>query len=520
MSDFERLYYYRPSAKHPDPTTVRADVFIFGASVAGVAAAIQVKNDGLTPVIAEFGRRLGGVTASGLGRTDFGDKRAIGGIARKFYRELGKYYGSADPDGTAWYPEPAIVIEILSRWLEEYEVDVHYEQHIETVTTIDGRIRSVAMENGTVFEAGAFIDASYEGDMMAAAGVSYRVGRESNAEYGETLNGIQFGSPHHRFNARVDPYVKRGRPDSGLLPLVTEEPPGEQGAGDDSVQAYNFRLCLTNVPANRMPFPAPPAYDPARFELMSRYVNAGVFDVIDLNFPLVNGKTDLNNRGAISTDHIGANHEWPNGDYGTRQRLFEDHVNYTMGLLYFLSNDGSIPLSVRTRMAEWGLPLDEFIDTGHWPHYLYVREARRLVGEVVVTENHGRHRVTEFDSIGLASYPMDSHNCRRIHVQGTCINEGDVQQAAAGPYALPYRAITPRREECTNLLVPVCLSASHIAFGSIRMEPVFFILGQSAGAAAVLALKTGRPVQEVDYATLRQVLLKGDQRLEPSAIAI
>lgn len=305
-----------------------------------------------------------------------------------------------------------------------------------------------------------------------------------------------------------------GKPDSGLVPGVMDAPPGIQGMGDKCVQAYNFRLCLTQDPKIRIPFPEPPNYDPARFELLRRYLQAGVWEAMKHHVHMQNGKTDLNNFGGFSTDHIGANHEFPDGDYETRERIFQDHVNYTLGMLYYLANDKSVPAYVREEVSSWGLPADEFVETAHWPHQLYIREARRMISDVVMTEQHCRHLKWVEDSVGLASYQMDSHNCRRIVIDGRAVNEGDVQIPTAGPYPISYRAIVPKADECTNLLVPVCLSASHIAYGSIRMEPVFMVLGQSAAAAAALALQSATTVQQVDYSKLRKRLLEDGQILD------
>ena len=515
-TDFSRLRYYAPQAKSDNPLQIDADLCIYGGTPAGIAAAVQASRMGLKVVIAEFGARLGGITASGLGRTDFGRKHTIGGIAKEFYRELGRRYGSEEPDGTFWYMEPHVAEDIFTQMVQSAGCPVYFEQHLEQVEVRGGKIVSITMENGNVFRASAFIDASYEGDLMARAGVTYFVGREDNRTYRETWNGIQFGSPWHTFKAFVDPFVIEGKPDSGLLYGISDQAPGVQGQGDRSIQAYNFRICLTDKPDNRVPFPAPPGYDPQKFELLLRYIKAGVWDVMGLHKPMPNSKTDLNNFGAVSTDFIGMNHEWPEADYATRERLFQEHVHWNLGMLYFLANDERVPKEIRDEVSQWGLPADEFTSTANWPHYLYVREARRLVGEVVMNQNHCLLYKKEEDSIGLASYGMDSHNCRRLVIDGRVVNEGDVEIPVAGPYPISYRAIIPKGEQCTNLLVPVCLSASHIAYGSIRMEPVFMVLGQSAATAAALALQTGRAVQDVDYAELRERLLADGQVLEAS----
>ncbi|GAA3411338.1 FAD-dependent oxidoreductase [Paenibacillus hodogayensis] len=515
ITDFSKLRYYKKQAVSENPERVKADLCIYGGTSAGISAAVQATRMGLSVVIAEFGLHLGGLTASGLGRTDFGYKTSVGGIAREFYQEIGKQYGSEDGDGTAWYLEPHVAKRVYTEWLEKAGVPVYFEQHLAKVEKKDGKIISITMENGNVFAADAFIDATYEGDLLARAGVSYHVGRESNTVYNETWNGIQFGSPHHTFKAWVDPFVKEGKPDSGLLHGISDEAPGIQGQGDRSVQAYNFRICLTDAPENRVKFPEPPQYDPSKFELLARYLRAGVWDALRLHVPMPNQKTDLNNFGGVSTDHIGMNHEWPDGDYATRERVFQEHVHHNLGMLYFLSNDERVPQAVREEVGRWGLPADEFQQTANWPHYLYVREGRRMVGEVVMNQNHCLRYVKAEDSIGLASYGMDSHNCRRLVLDGRCVNEGDVEIPVLGPYPISHRAILPKGEECTNLVVPVCLSASHIAYGSIRMEPVFMVLGQSAATIAGLALAAGgRAVQDVEYSELRERLLQDGQSLD------
>ncbi|TMV50872.1 FAD-dependent oxidoreductase [Paenibacillus mesophilus] len=516
MTDFSRLSYYVPAEPTGSPLVVETDLCIYGGTAAGVAAAVQASRMGLRVVIAEFGRHLGGIAASGLGSTDHGNKGAIGGIAKEFFRELGTYYGTSEADGAVWYFEPHAAQRIYREWLEKAEIPVYYEQHLAAVEKRSGKLSQITMENGNVFRAAMFIDASYEGDLMARAGVSYHVGRESNATHGETRNGIQFGSHHHMFNAAVDPYVVEGKPDSGLLPGIMDVAPGTQGQGDRSIQAYNFRICLTNVPENRVPIPEPPGYDPRSFALLARYIRAGVWDFRSKKPNLPNGKTDTNNFGAVSTDHIGANHEWPEGDYKTRERIFQSHVTYNMGLLYFLANDESVPLALREERRQWGLAADEFTGTANWPHQLYVREGRRMVSEVVMNEKHCRHLRIEEDSIGMASYTMDSHNCRRLVLEGLCVNEGNVEIPVPGPYRISYRSIVPKGEQCVNLLVPVCLSSSHIAYGSIRMEPVFMILGQSAATAAAIALEGGTAVQDVPYEKLRQRLIQDGQVLEIS----
>jgi hypothetical protein len=503
-------YYYPVPRKDPAPV-VETDVCIYGATPAGIAAAIQTSRMGKRTVIAEFGRHVGGVTASGLGATDTGNKQAIGGIAREFYRRLGAYYRM---EGEAWTFEPRIAELTFLRMLSVAGVEVRFEQRLRSVRMEGSRIVTVEMEDGSTYRAGVFIDATYEGDLMAKARVSYTVGRESNEQYGETLNGVQFGRPFHRFVRPVDPYVREGDPSSGLLWGVSGEHPGYHGEGDHRVQAYCFRMCLTRGPENRIPFTRPDDYDPRRYELLARYLSEGPQDVLYFSPGMPNDKTDVNNNGAFSTDNIGRNYEWPEGDYDTRERIFQDHVTYQRGLMWFLVSDPRVPESLRRRVSEWGLPRDEFQETGGWPHQLYVREARRMVSDYVMTEHDCLGTRIAPESIGLASYTMDSHNCQRYVDNGAAQNEGDVQVRVPGPYPVSYRAIVSPIGECTNLLVPVCLSASHIAFGSIRMEPVYMVLGQSAGAAACLALEAGAAVQEIRYDDLRLLLVEAGQVLD------
>ncbi|MBS4197539.1 FAD-dependent oxidoreductase [Lederbergia citri] len=509
---FENLKYYTPSNPSNHANEISSDLVVYGGTPAGITAAIQAKQKGLSVVIVEFSNHIGGMTASGLGATDFGAKEAVGGLSREFYKRIGQYYGKEEQ----WTFEPKVAKFIFTKWLEENEIPVYYLQHLKEVEMENKKIKRIAMENGNIFIGHIFVDASYEGDLMAKAGISYYVGRESNATYNETYNGVQFGYPHHKFEVPVDPYVIEGKNESGLLPGITEPELQEietRGQGDKRIQAYNFRLCLTQDEENRIPFPKPPYYDPNRYTLLLRYINAGVWDAMNLHTLLPNGKTDLNNYGAVSTDYIGMNYEWPEGSYETRERIFQDHFNYNLGMLYFLANDSQVPLSIREEVAKWGLPKDEFVKTGHWPPQLYIRESRRMISDYVVTDHNCLGQSVINDSIGLASYQMDSHHCRRVVIAGQCVNEGDVE-IPISPYSISYRSVRPREEECTNILVPVCLSASHIAFGSIRMEPVFMILGQSVGVAASLAFKDKTTVQGIQYAKLKKELLRVNQVLE------
>jgi hypothetical protein len=377
------------------------------------------------------------------------------------------------------------------------------------------RITAIVTESGRTFAGKLFIDATYEGDLMAAAGVSYTVGREGNATYSETLNGVQTASAvHHQFVKPVDPYVAPGDPSSGLLPGIDPAGPDAEGSGDHRVQAYCFRLCTTDVPDNRRPWPKPDDYDPLRYELLLRNFEAGDERVPWHPVMMPNRKTDTNNNHAVSTDYVGMNYAYPDGDYATRARIVRAHESYTRGLMWTLANSPRVPPVVRAHFQTWGLTRDEFTDNDNWPHQLYIREARRMVADYVMTQHDCQGRRVAEDPVGLAAYTMDSHNVQRyVDADGHVRNEGDVQVGGFPPYPISFRAILPRRSECTNLLVPVCLSASHIAFGSIRMEPVFMVLGESAATAAVHALQEGVDVQAVDYVRLAEHLRRDGQIL-------
>ena len=518
--------------------TYRADLVIYGGTSAGVVAAVQAARMEKSVILIEPTRHLGGLTTAGLGYTDTGNKAVIGGVAREFYQRVKAHYdrreswkhqdpsefpGYRPDDDAMWTFEPRVAEAILEKMLREVADGVRVVRQTQLdrrsgTTMRDGRIVSIRMKDGTLFVGEYFIDATYEGDLMVAAGVSYTIGRESNAKYGETLNGVQKrGNIHnHRFIVPVDPYVVPGDPSSGLLPRVHAGDPGKDGAGDRRLQAYCYRMCMTRVPENRVPFRKPEGYDERQYELLLRNFEAG-----DVRLPLSirwvpNGKTDTNNMGAFSTDNIGMNYDYPEASDEEREAILREHRLYQEGLMWTLTHHPRVPEKIRNEMAQWGLAKDEFVDNDHWPHAIYVREARRMVSDYVVTELDCRRVRVVKDPVGMGSYNMDSHNVQRyVTKEGTVQNEGDVQVSPGGPYLISYRAIIPRKTECTNLLVPVCLSSSHIAYGSIRMEPVFMILGQSAATAAALALDSGKiPVQQVNYAMLRARLVADRQRLE------
>jgi hypothetical protein len=501
--------YFHPDFARLGPAgIIAADLCVYGASPGGIIAAIQAARLNRSVILLEPGPRIGGMTTSGLGFTDIGNKAAIGGLAREFYQRIGRHYGEKE----AWTFEPHVAERVFREWLTEAGVPVHCRQFIAGVEREGTRLTALRTLGGLMVRARMFIDAGYEGDLLGLAGCTQVIGREANNVYGETLNGAQVHETH-QFEAPVDPFAIPGARDSGLLPGIE---PGEPvvGAGDHRIQAYCFRMCLTDEPGNRLPFPRPRDYDPRWYVLLERYLAAGWRDVFSKFDRLrVRTKTDTNNHGAVSTDFIGQNHAWPAADYVARERIFQAHVTYQQGLHWFLANSSAVPSDLREQYAQWGLCRDEFTDTGGWPTQLYVREARRLVGAYVMTEHECRGARTVTDSVGLAAYTMDSHNCRRFVQAGHVRNEGDVQVHGFPPYPISYRSLIPRRGECENLLTSVCLSASHIAYGSIRMEPVFMILGQSAALAADLALAARSSVQAVPYPDLQTALLREKQIL-------
>ncbi len=509
MSTPQKPSYYYAIKDPPQARTLECDVCVYGATSAGVTAAVQAARLGHRVALVEFGRFMGGMTTSGLSATDTGNRHVIGGMAREFYKDLGSFYGT----GEQWFFEPHVASKVFHAWLEHENIALFLEHRLAKVEKSGARLNSIWTEDGVQFRAQMFIDATYEGDLLAKAGVTYTVGREPNTMYDEHYDGIQYGHPHHNFIRFVDPYRKAGDSSSGLLHGVSDMPAGVQGQGDTLIQAYNFRLCLTRESNNLVPFDKPSDYDPEKYELLRRYIEAGIFDIFDLNRPLPNNKSDHNNWGAVNTDHIGANYDWPTGDYKTRERIYQDHVSYQKGLFYFLTNDRQLPQNVIRFSSEWGLSADEFTETGNWPPQLYVREARRMISDYVITEHDTMGRYTPEDSVGMASYKMDSHNCKRIVKAGRAMNEGNVEVSPLDPLPIPFRSIRPKRSECTNLLVPVCVSASHIAYGSIRMEPVFMITGQSAAIAAHLAIEGDGIVQNISYSTLEQKMRSEGQIL-------
>lgn len=527
----------------PGGAVRKADVIIYGGTSAAVIAAVQVKKMGKTVIVVSPDTHLGGLSSGGLGFTDTGNKEVIGGLSREFYHRLYLHYqkpeswqwqkkeeygnkGQGTPalDGanrTMWIFEPHAAEQVFEDFVNENGITVYRDEWLdrssEGIVKKKGGIRSVKTLKGNTYQGKMFIDATYEGDLMALAGVKYHVGREANSVYGEKWNGVQTGVFHHRhhFGVKISPYKTEGDPQSGLLAEVSAGPPGEYGTGDHRIQAYCFRMCLSNHPDNRIPFPKPEGYDPARYALLARVFASGWRETFDKFDPIPNRKTDTNNHGPFSTDYIGKNYDYPEAGYERRKEIIKDHELYQKGLMYFLQNDPAVPAEVRTRMKEWGLPKDEFKDNGHWPHQLYIREARRMVGEFVMKEEDALGKTKVPRPVGMGSYTLDSHNVQRyVTEEGYVQNEGDIGVHPDRPYSIAYGSLLPRESECNNLLVPVCISSSHIAYGSIRMEPVFMILGQSAATAAVLAINEKVSPQKLDYEKLRAVLLKEGQKLE------
>lgn len=493
-------------------TPQKVDVCIYGGTSAGVIAAYTAKKLGKSVVLIEPGRHLGGLTTGGLGFTDIGNKFAVTGLARDFYRKIGAHYGKFEQ----WIFEPHVAEDIFKQYIRQASVNVVYDYRLASVKTSGGVIQSITVENsgqpsaGTnrVIEAQMFIDCSYEGDLMARAGVSYAVGREDNQEYNETYNGVQLRDKH-QFPDGISPYKVPGDPGSGLVWGVSDFQLPANGTGDGKVQAYNYRVCLSRDPANRIEITQPDHYDPARYELLARLFEKEPnrpFNLILKPDLMPNNKTDINNNGPISTDMIGMNYNYPEAGYNTRQAILKEHEDYVKGLLYFIGHDARVPKPIRDEMLTWGYPKDEYTDNNHWSPQAYIREARRMKGAYVMTQANCEGRETVTDGVGMAAYTMDSHNIQRVVVNGMVKNEGDVQVGGFPPYPIAYRALIPKKEACKNLFVPVCLSATHIAYGSIRMEPVFMVLAQSSATAAVMAIDKKVSVQDVDIAALQQKL--------------
>ncbi len=491
------------------------DIVVYGGTSAGVIAAYSAKKLGKSVVLIEPGKHLGGLSSGGLGQTDIGNKFAITGLSRDFYKRIGKHYGVDEQ----WIFEPHVAENIFNGYVKEADFPVIFSKRIVGVKKKGKSIHSVILqdsqnpfsEKNLIIIAKQFIDCSYEGDLMARAGVSYTVGREANIQYNETYNGVQL-LDKHQFPEGIDPYIIPGKPNSGLLWGISDTKLLPNGSADKTIQAYNFRLCLTTNPKNRIEITRPKYYDSTKYELLLRQI--AITKPKELTWqlmhiqPMPNDKTDINNCGGFSTDMIGANYSYSDADFEGRKRIIQEHISYTKGLLFFIGHDHRMPQHLRDEMQKYGYPKDEYTDNENFTPQLYVREARRMVSDYVMTQANCEGKTVAPNPIGMAAYTMDSHNCQRLVVDGMVKNEGDVQVGGFPPYPIDYQSIVPKKSECNNLFVPVCLSATHIAYGSIRMEPVFMVLGQSAGMAAVQAIDYKKNVQDIDVKILINNLSK------------
>ncbi|HEV7837392.1 MAG TPA: FAD-dependent oxidoreductase, partial [Gemmatimonadaceae bacterium] len=499
------------AAPDQQATNQTFDVVVYGGTAGGVIAAVAAARMGLSVALLEPSQHLGGMVTGGLSATDHGNKIVVGGYALEVYERIGRKYGVP----LWWYPEPKVAEQVLNEMVgastELYVFLGHRLKAQGGVHKTGTTIEEIVTENGDRFRAKLFLDSSYEGDLMAQAGVSYTVGRESSAQYGESLAGVRPKDRAHQFDVKVEARDARGR----LIPEISAAPRGEIGSGDKRVQAYNFRMILTTDPRNQVRFLKPRAYDPQRYELLRRLIEATsrargspppLGELLLIRADLPHSKADFNNRGAFSTDYIGKSYDYPEGSYDQRARIWTDHVDYVKGLLYYLANDRGVPRSIRDEMNRWGLAKDEFADNDNWPYQLYVREGRRMLGEFVMTQRDIQVDTTKPDAIAMGSYNSDSHNVQRfVQSDGTVQNEGNME-VAVEPYQIPFRMILPKRTQATNLLVPVCFSASHVTYSTLRMEPQYMMIGQAAGVASALALKAGVPIHDVDVAQLRRTL--------------
>ncbi len=523
------LLHYTASAQPGKAADYTVDICIYGASSAGVVAAYAAAKCGNSVILIEPGKMIGGLTTGGLGKTDAGIKESITGLSLRFYQRVAQKYGLSS--GEQWTFEPRVALEVMQDYIREGKVTLLMETQLSQVKKEGAVIRSVKLKDirnrkSVSVTAKQFLDCTYEGDLMAMSGVSYFVGREDNSVYNETLNGFQLPEYHkqsgyHQFPDGVSPYKIPGDPSSGLVWGITKHKAEPAGTGDKKVQAYNFRICLTDSAENRLPITRPDDYDSTRYELMARLFEAQP-NMREINHYFIwslmpNRKTDINNRGGFSTDMMGMNYNWPEASYKKREKMLREALSYTKGLLYFMTTDKRVPDTLQAFVRQWGYPKDEYEQFDHFTPQLYVREGRRMIGAYVMTEHNCRGEAKVDDGIGFASYGMDSHNCDRIVVNGMVKNEGNVEVRVEHPYPVSYHSITPQQKDCTNLLVPVCLSSSHIAYGSIRMEPVFMVLGQSAAMAASLAIAKDIPVQDVNVAELQQ-WLHDDPNLEKGSI--
>jgi hypothetical protein len=490
------------------------DLVVYGGTAGGVMTAVAGARQGLKTLLLEPRRHVGGMATGGLSRTDTGVREVIGGLSLEFYYRVGTRYDIRRfKNPVAWFYEPKVGEAVMLEMLKEAGVTLLLDHRLQEKTGVirqGSRVTEIVAENGARFSGRIFADCSYEGDLMAQAGVSYTWGREGTAQYGESLAGVREKTPYHQFLFDVPARDENG----ALLPEISAGPVDKPGQPDKKVQAYNFRIIATDVAANRLAWPRPGNFNPARYALLARYLSefvkrngrAPVFHEVTLIAPIPAGKADFNNNGPFSTDYIGRNYDYPDGSYARRAAIWKEHVDYVQGFYYFLASDPRVPRSLQDEVNRWGLPKDEFADTEHWPHQLYVREARRMVGDFVATQKDLQTELTKPDVIGMGSYNSDSHNIQRIvNARGMVENEGDMQ-VPVKPYQIPYRVMLPKRTEVENLLVPVCFSASHVAYSSLRMEPQYMIMGHAAGIAASLAIKDGKPVQDISVKELQGIL--------------
>lgn len=514
-----------------------ADLCIYGGTSAAVIAAVQAAKEGKSVVLVEAGQHLGGMSVEGLGGTDidnhkeFQNSPAIGGLALEFYRRVSTYYGrEAKFDAMVkerrkepglWRFEPRVAEAVWDAWVKEAKITVlrgHRLKEQSGVTKDGARIAALHFENGAEVRAKVFIDATYEGDLLAFAGIRFAVGREGNARYGETKNGISNDTKHGQFDRRVDPYRVPGDPAGGLLFGIQDSAPGTHGDPDESIQGYSFRLCLTKEPANRLPMEKPASYDPAHYELHRRYLAAGgVINAPSAGLP--HGKTDPGSWHFLAGNCTGWNHRYPIASYAERERMVRDSRDYIQGVYWFMANDPAVPAKQRDAWVPWGRCKDEFTDNDGWPRIFYVRNGRRMVSDFVLTEAHVRKDNPEpvEDSVGLIWWPPDLHHARRIVKDGRVWSEGAVFNESKEedwiPCGIPYRSLVPRAGECTNLLTPTCPSSSYVAYGAYRIEFTFMVAAQSAASAAVIAMNRDQTVQQVSYDELRDRLLASGQIL-------
>jgi len=492
------------------------DLLVYGGTASGVITAYSAAREGLHVILLEPGSHLGGIVTGGLSATDLGHYSIIGGYARDFYGKAAAHYGKDNLNQPAnWYSEPHVDEQIFREMLSNAGVVVHFNERVREHNGVElsgTALRSIITEDGKAWPAKIFADCSYEGDLMAQSKVSYTWGREAIADYDESLAGVQAHSPGHQFQWPLSAYDDNHR----LLPEINPGPLAAPGSGDKLVQAYNFRVILTRDPNKRLPFPLPENYDPSQFALLRRYLDEFQTHMghpprlTDITNPvhIPNNKADFNNNGPVSTDYIGRSWNYPDGTYPQKAGIWREHLEYTKSFFYFISHDPGVPESLRNEANEWGLPKDEFLDTDHWPNQLYIREARRLVGSYVMRQSDLQVDRTKPDSIGMGSYNSDSHNVQRVAMpDGNVQNEGNVE-VPVEPYEIPYRIIVPKASEATNLLVPVCVSATHVAYSSVRMEPQYMIMAHAAGVAASLAIRKHKAVQAIDIRALQKILRK------------